>query len=390
MVQQLYAGWRRVDADLKRCNRTPRARAGAGGRLCYRIYLRPDVRWTDGNVVTAHDYVYAWLRNLDRRQVRTNIPPVCWMTWLGHAPTAWGNCATEPGGYTGAERSHVGGAPGAAAGLLPLPACHPDHISLPSALIEHWGEEWWRPEHILSNGSFRLTHSSRRASHWNTTQATSARGVATWPYRILAIPDETERLGRFRSGDLDQTLCLKPPDDLAARLGVSLELDAWYFVLSPQPPLDDPRVRRAVAMAVDWRSLADSRAPRGRPGAGPTRMPGHTPGLALPYDRTRPAACWRRPAIPRDGDCPGYACRVGVGCRRSAPRLHTFCEKRWRWRSTCTRLGWRTPIATPIGRISFSMPGSPNGRIQTTICDEGARSVFCRGLVGRIRSLTPG
>jgi oligopeptide transport system substrate-binding protein len=75
------------------------------------------------------------------------------------------------------------------------------------------------------------------------------------------------------------------PEDLASCPHHLLGLATWYLVLSPQPPLDDLRLRRAIAMALDRQSLAERWG--NSPATGglvPPAMPGHTPGLALPYD----------------------------------------------------------------------------------------------------------
>jgi oligopeptide transport system substrate-binding protein len=166
--------------------------------------------------------------------------------------------------------------------LLALPITFP----LPRRAIERWGEAWWHPEHILSNGPFRLAHFEpehvtleRNPLYFGKRTGNLARA------EYLTISDEAERQERFRRGDLDWADTFELPGDLASCLKLALDLDAWYFLLTPQPPLDDLRVRRALAMAVNWRSLAERQG--ARPATGglvPPGMPGHTPGLALPFD----------------------------------------------------------------------------------------------------------
>jgi oligopeptide transport system substrate-binding protein len=58
-----------------------------------------------------------------------------------------------------------------------------------------------------------------------------------------------------------------------------------------QPPFDDPRVRRALAMATDKEKLTgETLAGYDFPATGgliPPVMPGHSPGIGLPYDPER-------------------------------------------------------------------------------------------------------
>jgi ABC-type oligopeptide transport system substrate-binding subunit len=287
LVEQLFAGLAEIDAELNVVPHAARSWEVLEDGLCYRIYLRPDVCWTDGSPVTAHDYAYAWLRNLDP-QVATNEFPACLLDdvvgaracRLGqlHDPSQVGVRALDD--LTLEVRLEQPLA------YFPYLLTHPVTYLLPRRAVERWGEAWWQPEHGLFNGAFRLAHFEPEhvLLEYNPLYFGERTGnLACAEY--LAFPDETERLERFRSGDLDWADTFELPDDLAARLELSLELDAWYFVLSSQPPLDDVRVRRALAMAVNWRSLAERQgASPATGGLVPPGMPGHTPGLALPYD----------------------------------------------------------------------------------------------------------
>jgi ABC-type oligopeptide transport system substrate-binding subunit/class 3 adenylate cyclase len=287
LVEQLFAGLAEPDAELNVVPHGARSWEVLEDGRCYRIYLRPDVCWTDGSPVTAHDYAYAWLRNLDPR-VSASEYPACLLDDVAGArayrlgqlrdPEQVGVHAADDLTLEARLERPLAYFPY----LLTLPITYP----LPRQVVERWGKAWWRPEHILSNGPFRLAHfePERVVLEHNPLYFGERTGnLACAEY--LAIPDETECLEHFRSGDLDWVDSLELPDDLAACLELSLDLDVWCFALSPQPPLDDVRVRRALALGVNWRSLAERRgATPATGGLVPPGMPGHTPGLALPFD----------------------------------------------------------------------------------------------------------
>ncbi len=288
LASQLFTGLADVDADLNVVPHAARSWEVLEDGLCYRIHLLDDVCWTDGSPVTAHDYAYAWLRNL-RPEVATSEYPACLLDSVVGArayrlgqlrdPMQVGVRALDDLTLEVRLEKPLAYFPY----LLALPLAYP----LPRGAIERWGDAWWRPEHILCNGAFLLSHFEpdrvvlERNPHYFREAAGNLAGV-----EYLIIPEETERLDRFRSGDLDHChLELDLPDDLAPCLQVYGELFSGYLLLSPSPPLDDLRVRRAIAMAINRQGLAEewgiSPATGGLVAPG---MPGHTPGLALPFD----------------------------------------------------------------------------------------------------------
>jgi ABC-type oligopeptide transport system substrate-binding subunit/class 3 adenylate cyclase len=288
LVQQLFAGLAEVDAELNVVPHAARSWEVMDAGLCYCVYLRPDVRWTDGSPVTAHDYAYAWLRNLDPRVAAAEFPACLLDDMVGARAYRLGQLRDpEQVGVRALDDLTLEVRLEKPLAYFPYLLAHNITYPLPRRVVERWGEAWWQPGHILSNGAFRLAYFEPHYVVLEHNPLYFGEGTGNLArVEYLAIPDEMERLERFRTGDLGWAIqLLKLPDDLASCPQHSLGLDTWYLILSPQPPLDDLRLRRAIAMAMNRQSLAEFLgACPATGGLIPLGMPGHTPGLALPYD----------------------------------------------------------------------------------------------------------
>jgi ABC-type oligopeptide transport system substrate-binding subunit/class 3 adenylate cyclase len=288
LEMQLFAGLAEVDAELNVVPHAARSWEVLEDGRCYRIYLRPDVCWTDGSPVTAHDYAYAWLSNLDPQLDADGSPAVLLEDIAGAR-------AYHQGQTHDASRVGVRALDDLTLEVrleqplayFPYLLTQPVAFPIPRLAVERWGDAWWRPGHILSNGPFRLTHfEPDRVVLQPNERYFGARTGNLARVERLTISSEAERLARFRNGDLG--LCaavVRPEDDLAPCLQRTPSLMTGYMLISPQPPLDDIRLRRAIAMAIDRQGLAAGWG--GWPATGgivPPGMPGHTPGLALPFD----------------------------------------------------------------------------------------------------------
>ena len=267
-----------------------------GGRE-YVFHLRDDVRWSDGAPVTARDFEYAWKRTLDPA---TGSPHAHTLYFIKGARAFHRGEASEPDtvGVRSLDEvtlTVVLEKPiGFLLHLLTNAACYP----LPREVVRTYGKAWTEVENLVTNGPFRLEAWLRGES--------------------VVLVRNPEYHGHF-GGNLQQAeLSLVPhPSDQtkyeADGLDIlylwGLPLPEWdrvrqqhtdEYVTGPsqgtcflgfkvsRPPFDDPRVRRAFALATDRERLADA-VTRGyySPATGglvPPAMPGHSPRIGLPYD----------------------------------------------------------------------------------------------------------
>jgi ABC-type oligopeptide transport system substrate-binding subunit len=267
-----------------------------GGR-CFLFHLRTDARWRDGLLVTAHDFEYAWKRILD--------------------PATGSTAASFLYDLKGARAFHQGQGPRDQVGVralndftLLVELAHPvgyflpliTHVAwrpAPRRVVERWGPAWARSADLVSNGPFFLTSWEpgrrlilSRNPHYHGRFNGNLQQVV-----LLSIPDWETRLQLYEAGELDvlgvtyldaqnrESLLRRRAGELIAR--PQLDTNFLSFDVT-RPPFDDKQARRAFALAISRRALADEvlqgYAAPATGGLTPPNMPGHVPDIAPPYD----------------------------------------------------------------------------------------------------------
>jgi len=244
-----------------------------GLTLTFRI--REDARWTNGDPVTAHDFRWSWERLLDPRTAAPNA----YQLWCVRGAEAFTTEVDEDGAPRNSFDSVGIRAPAAHTLVVELDRPTPWFLDLASffALLpvnrrsleeararspEGWEVEWMRPENLVTNGPFRLVERrvndrvrlAKNLDYWD------AGSVAFRTIDVLATEHSTTGLNRYLTGEV--AWIDKPPTQLIPRL---LEREDFrpapflgtyfYRVNVTRPPLDDARVRRALALAIDRREI---------------------------------------------------------------------------------------------------------------------------------------
>lgn len=261
-------------------------------KLTYTFHLRPEAKWSNGETVTAGDFVYAWNRAADP----ATASPYAWYVELMSIQNAAAIIGgdMEPGGL--AIRA-VDDATFEVTLSTPLPyfptmTTHSTTFPVPQAVVEAHGDAWTRPENIVSNGAYVLTEHvaqersvrSRNAMYWNNDATIIEEVVA------LVINDENQALTRFLAGELDRT---EVPAGQFPRLSEEHPEEAisfprlcnyyYTFNLRDDGPeaFKDVRVRQALALAVNRDVITQNVLAGGQPSAY-SFTPAATAGFTVP------------------------------------------------------------------------------------------------------------
>lgn len=230
------------------------------GRI-WTFTLRDNARWSNGEPVTAADFVYSWQRLADPQ---TASP---YASYLQAAHVAQVDAVLS------------GKAKPSELGVKALDARHfqvtlsepvPYFLSMVAntalkpvyrPAVEQWGEQWTQPEHYISNGPYTLSQwvvnekivVKRNPLYWDNAHTVIEEGV------YLPLSSENSDVNRYRSGGTDMTNSVVPPDmfhklqqDLGDQVKVSPLLCTFYYEINnKKAPFTDARVRTALKLTLD-------------------------------------------------------------------------------------------------------------------------------------------
>lgn len=240
--------------------------------LVYRFHLRADARWSDGTPLTAEDFHWSWWRGLQPAMANE----YAYMLFPLKNAEEYLTGAIKDFGQVGARVIDARTLEVELSAPTPYFLQLLDHHSyypVPRHVIEKFGAatdrftDWTRPGNFVGNGPFNLVdwklnkfvRVEKNPEYWD---AATVRLNAVVFYPTENITTE-ERM--FRSGQLhrtNETPIDKIPQYQARQSGelhMDVYLGTYYYMLNvTRPGLDDVRVRRALAMAIDRRTLIDT------------------------------------------------------------------------------------------------------------------------------------
>jgi oligopeptide transport system substrate-binding protein len=281
--------------------------------------LRKNAKWSDGTPVTAADFEYAYKRLADPR----TASPYSW--YLGVACKIVNATAILEGKKPPSELGVTALNEHTLQIRLESPLAFLIEVlnnaalaPIPRRQVEKFGDRWTEAGNLISNGPYKLSERIvnerivlvRNPMYWNNSKTVIDKAT------YLPINNQTVEYQRYRTNAMDVTSNGGVPSEQVAQIRKEIpkELAIWpalgvyYYALNLRlKPFDDPKVRRALSLAINRDVIARQILSTGEQPAF-----NYSPGVAGSY--VPPSHDWERLSqAQRDAEARKLLAEAGYG-----------------------------------------------------------------------------
>jgi oligopeptide transport system substrate-binding protein len=228
--------------------------------------LRNNARWSNGEPVTAQDFVYSWQRLVDPKNSSGSAGFAGLSGIENAAAITKGEMTPDKLGVTAQSKTQLKVTLDRPVPWFPALVANVALFPVPQKVIAQQRDSWTAPGKLVGNGAYQLSERvvnekivlTRNPHYWD-----DAHSVLT-KVTFVPINEESSATKRYRANDIDITESF--PKNMYALLKKTLpgevytpdQLGTYYYAFHTQKgPTADVRVRKALSWSIDRNVIAD-------------------------------------------------------------------------------------------------------------------------------------
>jgi oligopeptide transport system substrate-binding protein len=265
-------------------------------------HLRKDGKWTNGDPVTAGDFVYSWKRTLSPELAADYSYQLYGLVGAAEYNSCAKNCdkLADAVGVEAPDDNTLVVTLTSNQPWFVQQSAHTAFLAVHQATVEKFGDKWTDPANIVTDGPFKLAKWEHEAEIdlVKNPDYRDAANVKLTEIKGKIIVDGTTRVQSFEAGEIDALDGGGLPPDEIGRLKETPEYELYpalgtYMYGFNMENLTDVHERRALSLAINRKQITDEIDQTGRDqatGMTPKGMPG--------FDAINPDSPW----LPAEGD----------------------------------------------------------------------------------------
>ncbi|WP_428774589.1 ABC transporter substrate-binding protein [Vibrio sp.] len=233
----------------------------------FTFHLRKDAKWSNGDPVTAEDFVYSFKRAVDP----ATASPYSWYlemtTMVNAADIIAGKKDKDTLGVKALDANTLEIKLETALPYFVKMMGHTTVKPVHRATVEKFGDKWTKPENFVGNGAFVMDNwvvnerieLKRNPNYWDNENTVLDKVT------YLPIENQVAEMNRFLSGEIQITNELpiehfkRLQKEQPESVQVQGNLCSYYYGFNNRKaPFDDVRVREALSYAIDRSIITDA------------------------------------------------------------------------------------------------------------------------------------
>ncbi|MGI9132548.1 MAG: peptide ABC transporter substrate-binding protein [Rhodoferax sp.] len=313
--------------------------------------LRAGASFSNGDPISADDFVYGWRRFLDPKtasQYATTFAPFI----VNGMRVAEGKAPLSELGVKALDKTHLEVRTPSPLAFFPDLMSNTQFAPIHKASIDKFGKDWTKPGNMVGNGAYLLKEwqvnskvvVEKSPRYWD------AKAVVLTKVTYLPVEDGNADVKLFQSGENDMVYQLPPGTYESLKKTYPKEIKngpmlglRFYALYNNDPVLKDVRVRKALSMVIDRDILASKITADGQVPAYGVVVKGIAGAEVTAYDwATWPMAKRVEEAkrlLAEAGIKPGFKIKFTYNTSEYHKKMAIFSASEWK-----TKLGLETEM----------------------------------------------